>query len=444
MRSVFAASCLLTAVVAAGPAVAAGCPGNPDALGTSRTLVIDPTEHNRLGGFQYAESLPLADKEVVLTFDDGPLPPYSTRILDILSAECVKATFFMVGRMARNFPALVRRTHDDGHTIANHSQNHPFTFHKMTVDQAAQEIEDGFASIRFALGDSRSAAPFFRFPGLLRQDAVERYLAAQGYMAWSVDFMADDWTRISAQEVVRRSLMRLEARGRGILLLHDIQPATALGLHSLLRELKARGYKVVHVVPATADRPKTPTEPQQWAVRRAPQQVADADFWPSVINIGLDPADPVLAAPSPDSLGVADAEGMIRIALAMNERPRALPGEVPLPPAGLWPRRITHMDVAEREALPAPAAENFRYSAGMSRARQISTARKSSPRKFTATKQKVASPPATTGSATTPPRLTSDANLRPKQRPGGHQLQIKRPEANLTVLEKIGLRLTTQ
>ncbi len=445
MRNIFAAPCLLACVIAAGPAVAADCPGNPEALGVSRTLVIDPAEHNRLGGFQYSESLPLADKEVVLTFDDGPLPPYSNRILDVLSSECVKATFFVVGRMARSFPSLVRRTHDDGHTIANHSQNHPFTFHKMTVDQAAQEIEDGFASLRAALGEGRSVAPFFRFPGLLRQDSVERYLASQGYMAWSVDFMADDWTRISAQEIVSRSLMRLEARGRGILLLHDIQPATALGLPLLLRELKTRGYKVVHVVPATADRPKTPTEPQQWAVRRAPQQVADADFWPSVVNIGPDTAaDPVLAAPSLDSLGVADTEGMIRVGLAPNgERPRALPGQVPLPPAALWPKRITHLNSADREALPAPGAENFRYSKGIKTARQISVARKSSPRKFTEPHRKVASSPATTGSVgqATP---AADANPRAKQRPAGHQLYIKRPEANLTVLEKIGLRLSSQ
>jgi hypothetical protein len=265
-------------------------------------------------------------------------------------------------------------------------------------------------------------------------------------MAWSVDFMADDWTRISAQEVVRRSLMRLEAKGRGILLLHDIQPATALGLHTLLRELKARGYKVVHVVPATASRPKTPTEPQQWAVRRAPQQVAHADFWPSVMPIDMDPAEPVLAAPSLGSLGLSDAAGVIRVALAPHgEQTRAEPGQVPLPPVALWPRSVTHMDVAEREALPAPGAENFRYSGRARPARQISAARKASPRKFTEPHKKVASSPATTGSVSQPAPATN-AGPRPKQQPpGGHQLQIKqRPEASLTVLEKIGLRLSSQ
>ena len=142
-----------------------------------------------LGSMQYRESLPLRDKEVVLTFDDGPLPPYTNRILDTLASECVKATFFMVGRMARGYPSIVRRIYNEGHTIANHSQNHPFTFHKMTVEQASTEIEDGFESLRVALGNPKAVAPFFRIPGLLRQTSVEQYLASRDVMTWSVDFL---------------------------------------------------------------------------------------------------------------------------------------------------------------------------------------------------------------------------------------------------------------
>src|ERR1700693_3769428 len=122
--------CSLVVLVTAG-AQAAECPGNPDALGTSRTLVVDPTEHPRVGGMQYRESLPLEDHEIVLTFDDGPLPPHSTRVLDILASECVKATYFLIGSMARNFPDLVRRIHEAGHTIGTHSEHHPLSFHKM-------------------------------------------------------------------------------------------------------------------------------------------------------------------------------------------------------------------------------------------------------------------------------------------------------------------------
>jgi peptidoglycan/xylan/chitin deacetylase (PgdA/CDA1 family) len=89
-------------------AYAQSCPANPNALGTSRILVVAPTDYMRLGTMQYPETLPLADKEVVLTFDDGPLPPHSNKILDILTSECVKATIFIIGRMARQFPDVVR------------------------------------------------------------------------------------------------------------------------------------------------------------------------------------------------------------------------------------------------------------------------------------------------------------------------------------------------
>jgi peptidoglycan-N-acetylglucosamine deacetylase len=244
------------------------CP--PGALGVSRTLVVDPNEHSRVGSMQYPETLPLNDHEVVLTFDDGPLPRYTNRVLETLASECVKATFFMVGQMARAYPWMVRRVYDEGHTVANHTQNHPIR--KMSVDQAAREIEEGFASLREAIGDPQAVSPFFRIPGLLRQKSVEQYLAAHGDMTWSADFLADDWTRINNSEVARRAISRIEARGKGILLLHDIHPRTVLALPEILNEFKSRGYKIVHVVPAAADRPKTATSAQQWVARPTPEQ----------------------------------------------------------------------------------------------------------------------------------------------------------------------------
>src|SRR6201987_4295287 len=154
------------------PALGADCPGNPDALGTSRVITVDPAEHARIGSMQYHESLPLEDKEVVLTFDDGPLPPYSNRVLETLAAECVKAIFFMVGRQARAFSDMVRRVSNEGHTVASHSQNHPLIFTRLPMAAAEKEIEDGRASVAAALGDDRALAPFFRFPGLGRSDAI--------------------------------------------------------------------------------------------------------------------------------------------------------------------------------------------------------------------------------------------------------------------------------
>src|SRR5204863_2360621 len=118
--------------------------------------------------------------------------------------------------------------------------------------------------------------------GLLRQNSVEQYLAAHNYMTWSVDFLADDWTHINNREVTRRAINRIEAQGKGILLLHDIQPATALALPEILKQLKARGFNIVHVVPAAADRPATVTEPEQWVVRRTPEQ----KIWPRALVVG--------------------------------------------------------------------------------------------------------------------------------------------------------------
>src|SRR5258708_13323989 len=141
----------------------------------------------------------------------------SQRFLETLASECVKATFFMVGQMARAYPWMVRRVYDEGHTVANHTQNHPVR--KMSVAQAAREIEEGFASLRGAIGDPQAVSPFFRIPGLLRQKSVEQYLAAQGDMTWSAHFLADDWTRINNSEVARRPITRIHARDNPIFLL---------------------------------------------------------------------------------------------------------------------------------------------------------------------------------------------------------------------------------
>src|SRR3982074_3105150 len=159
--------------ISAQTASAANCPGHPNALGTSRTLVVDPREHLRIGTMQYGETLPLQDHEVVLTFDDGPLPPYSNQVLDILASQCVKATFFIIGRMARGFPEGVRKVRDVGHSIGTHTQNHPLSMNRMPIEHARQEIDDGIAATTAALGGTGRPAPFFRIPGLLGAATAE-------------------------------------------------------------------------------------------------------------------------------------------------------------------------------------------------------------------------------------------------------------------------------
>jgi peptidoglycan-N-acetylglucosamine deacetylase len=289
--------CLAGMLGLAAPAAAADCPGHPDALGTSRTLVVDPTEHPRIGSMQYHETLPLEDHEVVLTFDDGPLPPYANRVLQTLASQCVKATYFIIGQQAHEHPEIVREIHAAGHTIGTHSQNHPLRFERMPIEKVKAEVEDGIASVTAALGDPSEVAPFFRIPGLLRAEGVETYLASKSLMTWSADLVADDWRHLSAGEVLHRALTRLEARGKGVLLLHDIQPSTALMLPKLLRELKRRGYRIVQVVPASAIQPKTPTTADQWQSdpRRPAAHLAPATT-PAAQTVGA-PASGAVAPP---------------------------------------------------------------------------------------------------------------------------------------------------
>ena len=227
-------------------AAAAECPGHPDALGTSRTLVVDPREHPRIGTMQYAQTLPLADHEVVLTFDDGPLPKYSNQVLAILAEQCVKATFFIIGRQANANPEGVRKVADAGHTVGTHSQNHPLTFQKMPVEKIKQELDGGIASTLAALnGDTSKLAPFFRIPGLLRADAVEEYLVSQGIQIWSADFPADDWRHVSPSRVYDLAIQRLEAKGKGILLAAARHPG-ADGGGAAAHPARAEGARLSH------------------------------------------------------------------------------------------------------------------------------------------------------------------------------------------------------
>jgi peptidoglycan/xylan/chitin deacetylase (PgdA/CDA1 family) len=257
-------------------AQAADCPGHPNAIGTSRTLVVDPLDHRKIGTMSYSETLPLADHEVVLTFDDGPLPPYTNRVLDILDAECVKATYFIVGVMARSSPGLVRQIAERGHTIGTHSMNHPIKFRRLSAEAGIAQLDDGIAATAAALGDAGKLAPFFRFPGFGKTEPVETRAASEGLMIWGADMPADDWRKISAKEVAKRAIQRIEAKGKGVLLLHDIHERTVEALPVILKELKERGFRIVHVVPANADRPATPTMASDWQLhpQQATQKVA--------------------------------------------------------------------------------------------------------------------------------------------------------------------------
>jgi peptidoglycan/xylan/chitin deacetylase (PgdA/CDA1 family) len=293
---------LLGTLCAAAPARAQDCPGHPDAIGTSRVIAISPADYPRVGLLQYPRTLPLNDHEVALTFDDGPLPPYSTQILDILAANCVKALFFNVGEMAHAYPAVTRRVHDDGHTLGTHSETHP-RFDRLSVERVRQEIDEGIANVAAAAGDPSAVAPFFRIPGLARNDIIEQEAAARGLTIFSVDASGDDWhRRITPAKIVSLAISRLEEHGKGILLLHDIHPWTVVALPDLFKELKAHGFHIVQVVPAGPGVPETIATDDEakvaWSM--AAQDVMDdsgaTPSWPSFEVSSL--AGPVaLAAP---------------------------------------------------------------------------------------------------------------------------------------------------
>ncbi len=293
--------------VAFGAATAAraqDCPGHPDAIGTSRVITIDPSEYQRLGTLQYHQTLPLDDHEVVLTFDDGPIAPYSNQILDILASQCVKATFFLVGEMAKAYPAVVRRIHDEGHTIGSHSQDHPLRFDRISDEKVRWEIDAGIDNVSAALGDGGGLAPFFRIPGFGRTDVVESELAARSLVVFSTDAVADDWHRhISPSQIIARAMSRLEAKGKGMLLLHDIHPWTVAALPGLLKALKDKGFHIVQVVPSATMAPGPIAGRSIWTVAwsMAGQTVMDdsgsAPAWPKLTD---SPTNETADLPAPD------------------------------------------------------------------------------------------------------------------------------------------------
>jgi peptidoglycan-N-acetylglucosamine deacetylase len=256
MQAVFAlivVSVLLmvqAATIEAASGQVAGCPGSPDALSVSRIITVDAATTPRVGRKQFPQTLPLADKEVVLTFDDGPWPGTTAAVLDALRRECVRATFFLIGRNAAMHPELARRERAEGHTVAYHSFSHPL-LDRMNVGMAEAEIDRGIAAVETALQGrpaSRPETPFFRFPGFVSSPALLQRLEQRRIVVVGADLWASDWNPMSPQQELALVLARLEAAGSGIVLFHDTKRQTAAMLPAFLRSLKVRGYRVVHMV----------------------------------------------------------------------------------------------------------------------------------------------------------------------------------------------------
>jgi peptidoglycan/xylan/chitin deacetylase (PgdA/CDA1 family) len=212
----------------------------------ARTVEIDTTDGPGFGFEHYKAYDFLRLKEVVLTFDDGPQVNSTQAILDALAVQCTKATFFTVGWMAAGLPEILRDVAKAGHTIGTHTWKHiPVT--KLKEEEWKAEIEKGFSAARLAVGGNGSIAPFFRFPALKDSKESLSYLASRNIGVFSTDIDSFDFTMRDPEKLVKRVMDKLEKKTKGIILMHDIQPNTAKAVPKLLAELKAKGYKVVHL-----------------------------------------------------------------------------------------------------------------------------------------------------------------------------------------------------
>src|ERR1700733_13546188 len=244
-----------TAAIAAQPSAAAtpsapaqpktAC-ANPDALGVSRVVEIDTTGGPGFG-FEHFKQLDfLTDKEVVLTFDDGPWPGNTPAVLKALDDECTKAVFFPIGKHATYHPEILKQVAAAGHTVGAHTWSHAnLNTKKMTEQLAKDEIEKGYSAVKLALGAAPS--PFFRFPELQHGPAAMAYLASRNVAIFSCDLDSFDFRAKNPEQIINTVMTKLDKQGKGIILMHDFQKHTAEALPALLRRLKAGGYKVVQM-----------------------------------------------------------------------------------------------------------------------------------------------------------------------------------------------------
>ena len=241
----------LMAFVAAAPA--AEC-SRKDALGTSRVLAVDAATYPRVGLKSFPQTLPLDDREVVLTFDDGPWPGTTPKVLAALAHECVHATFFLIGKPASEHPALVRRLAAEGHTIAYHTWTH-HNLKYMKPEAAIGEIDKGIAAVEMALHGKAAttpSTPFFRFPFFEMTPATLDVLQKRGIAVFGADLWASDWIPMTPAQQLKLLTERLQIARKGIILLHDPKAQTAAMLPALLRYLRDNRYRVVHLVPTGA------------------------------------------------------------------------------------------------------------------------------------------------------------------------------------------------
>jgi peptidoglycan/xylan/chitin deacetylase (PgdA/CDA1 family) len=218
------------------------CPGNPNALGVSRTVEIDTTGGPGFGFEHFKQYDFLQPGEVVLTFDDGPWPHNTPEVLAALAAQCTKAIFFPIGEHTMWAPEILRQVDAAGHTIGSHTWSHK-DLSKLSLEDSKVEIEKGISAVRWGLG--HPASPFFRFPALRHPPEDVTYLGQRNIAIFSTDMDSFDFKIRKPDQVIASVLSKLKKNGKGIVLMHDFQRATADAAPELLRQLKANGYKIV-------------------------------------------------------------------------------------------------------------------------------------------------------------------------------------------------------
>jgi peptidoglycan/xylan/chitin deacetylase (PgdA/CDA1 family) len=254
-RSSLAFAILLLGASLSSAYAAETCANPESALGVSRIVEIESKSGPLFGDFTKYEKEPrfLGPKEVVLTFDDGPMPKHTKPILDALDKFCTKATFFYVGEMATAYPDMVKEVIGRGHTVGSHTWSHK-DLTKLKPDEAKAEIEKGIAAVSIALGN-KPVGPFFRFPALRHPPEMVKYLGERNVGIFSTDMDSFDFKIHKPEQVIKSIMTKLAKHGKGIILMHDFQHGTSEAVPELLKQLKAGGFKVVQVVG------KTPIEP---------------------------------------------------------------------------------------------------------------------------------------------------------------------------------------
>jgi peptidoglycan/xylan/chitin deacetylase (PgdA/CDA1 family) len=229
---------------------AADCP-RKGTLGTSRIIGVDAATTPRLGLKNYPQTLPLRDHEIVLTFDDGPWPPTTPKVLAALEQECVRATFFLIGKPALEHPDLVRRIAAQGHSIGHHTWTHR-SLMQIPANQTTDEIDRGISAIETVLhgvATTVPGTPFFRFPGFETTPATLELLQSRGIVVFGTDLWASDWDAMTPAQELKLIIDRLRIARKGIILFHDPKARTAVMLPAFLRYLRDNDYHVVHLVP---------------------------------------------------------------------------------------------------------------------------------------------------------------------------------------------------